>query len=75
MKIVGTWLGKTDYPRTVAVDPAAPYFGPETDDASLTAGPAVPIFPAVTLPALIAVALAFWTARHVTSAWPASSHQ
>ncbi len=31
-------------------------------------------FPAVTLPALIAVALTVWAARHVTSAGPASSH-
>ncbi len=32
-------------------------------------------FPAVTLPALIAVALTVWAARHVTSAPPASSHR
>ncbi len=32
-------------------------------------------FPAVTLPALIAIALTVWAARHVTSARPASSHQ
>ncbi len=44
-KFVATWLGETDDPRAVAVDPAAPYFGVEIDDASLTPGPAARIMP------------------------------
>ncbi len=44
-EFVGTWLGETDDPRPVAVDPAAPYFGVEIDDASLTPGPAARIMP------------------------------
>ena len=32
-------------------------------------------FPAVTLPAIIAIVLTIWAACHVTSAAPASSHQ
>jgi uncharacterized protein YbjT (DUF2867 family) len=44
-EFVGTWLGETNDPRPVAVDPAAPYFGVEIDDASLTPGPAARIMP------------------------------
>jgi uncharacterized protein YbjT (DUF2867 family) len=44
-EFVGTWLGETDDPRAVTVDPAAPYFGVEINDASLTPGPAARIMP------------------------------
>jgi uncharacterized protein YbjT (DUF2867 family) len=44
-EFVGTWLGATDDPRTVAVDPVAPYFGVEIDDASLTPCPSARIMP------------------------------
>jgi len=44
-EFVATWLSETDDPRAVAVDPAAPYFVVEIDDASLTPGPAARIMP------------------------------
>lgn len=44
-EFVGTWLGETVDPRPVAVDPAAPYFGVEIDDASLTPWPSARIMP------------------------------
>jgi uncharacterized protein YbjT (DUF2867 family) len=42
---VGTWLGANDDRRPIAVDPAAPYFGMEIDDASLTPEAAARIMP------------------------------
>ena len=38
-------ISERDDPRPVAVDPAAPYFGVEIDDASLTPGPGARIMP------------------------------
>jgi uncharacterized protein YbjT (DUF2867 family) len=44
-EFVGTWLGHKDDPRTVAIDPAAPYFGMPVYDGLLTPGPDARIMP------------------------------
>ena len=44
-EFVATWLGHMDDPRTISVEPGAPYFGILVDDHSLTPGPQARLMP------------------------------